>query len=85
MWANFQQERKVDVDRQRRKSLTRQGTNTEALFFLNDRRDTIRTVSFARVKAREGIENVIISNLNNRHNIVRGGWRRRDKPRVIQC
>ena len=36
MRANFQQEGKVEVDRQRRKSLTRQGASTEAFFPYKD-------------------------------------------------
>ncbi len=40
----------------------------------NDRRDSIRIVGLTRIKAREGKENVIMKNLDIRHNIVTG-WR----------
>ena len=40
--------------------------------FENNRRDSIRTVSFPRIKAREGLEKVIIKNYNLRDEIVKG-------------
>ena len=38
----------------------------------NNRRDSIRAKSLPRAKIREGIENVIMKNLNIRHNVVSG-------------
>ena len=37
--------------------------------FENNRRDSIRTVSFPRIKAREGMENVIMKNFDFRDEI----------------
>ncbi len=59
--AYFQHEGKIDVDRQRQKSLTRQGVCTEA-FFKDNRRHSIRSISLLRVEAREGMENIIMKN-----------------------
>ena len=52
--------------------------------FENNRRDSIRTVSLPRIKAREGLENVIIKNSNFRDEIVRGWRSRRNMPSIIQ-
>ena len=52
--------------------------------FENNRRDSIQTVSLPRIKAREGLENVIIKNINFRDEVVRG-WRSRSNiPSIIQ-
>ena len=40
--------------------------------FENNRRDSIQTVSLPRIKAREGLENVVIKNFNFRDEVVRG-------------
>ena len=37
-------------------------------------------IKLSRVKAREGMENIITEDFNRQHEIVRGGWRRRNKP-----
>ena len=51
--------------------------------FENNRRDSIRTVSLSRIKAREDMENVIMKNFNFRDEVVRG-WRiRRNMPSII--
>ena len=52
--------------------------------FENNRRDSIRTVSLPRIKAREGLENVIIKNSNFRDEVVRGWRSRRNMPSIIQ-
>ena len=49
--------------------------------FENNRRDSIRTVSLPRIKAREGMENFIIKNFNFRDEVIRG-WR--NMPIIIQ-
>ena len=41
--------------------------------FENNSRDSIRTVSLPRIKAREGLENVMIKIFNIRDEVVRGG------------
>ena len=51
--------------------------------FENNRRDSIRTVSFPRIKASEGMENVIMKNFNFRDEVV-GGWSRKNMPSIIQ-
>ena len=56
----------------------------ESTIFLNNRRDYIRTVSLPRIKAREGLENVIINNFNFRDKVVRGWRSRRNMPSIIQ-
>ena len=50
--------------------------------FENNRRDSIWTVSLPKIKAREGMENVIMENLNFRDEVVRG-WRSM-RPSIIQ-
>ena len=52
--------------------------------FENNRRDSIRTVSLPRIKAREGLENVIIKNFNFRDEVVRGWRSGRNIPSIIQ-
>ena len=70
----------MEVERQRRKSLTKQGASTEAQFFDNDGMDSIRSVSLPSVKPREGVKDVITKNLNLRHEIVGGRRSRRIMP-----
>ena len=67
-----------------RKSLTRQGASSEAQFFENSRRNSIRTVSLPRSKAREGMENVIKKNFDFRDKIVIEWRSRRNMPSIIQ-
>lgn len=38
--------------------------------FDNNTRDTMKTISFTSIKVTDGIESIIISNLNIRHNIL---------------
>ena len=45
-----------------------------------NRRDSIQTVSFLRIKAREDMENVIMKNFNYRDEVVRS---RRNIPAII--
>ena len=52
--------------------------------FENNWRDFIRTVSLQRIKAREGLENVIIKNFNLRDEVIRGWRSRRNMPSIIQ-
>ena len=52
--------------------------------FENKRRDSIRTVSLPRIKAREGLENIIIKNFYFRDEVVRGWRSRRNMPSIIQ-
>ena len=52
--------------------------------FENNRRDSIRTVNLPRIKAREGLENVIIKNFNYRDEVIRGWKSRRNMSSIIQ-
>ena len=52
--------------------------------FENNRRDSIQTGSLPRIKAREGLENVIIKNFNFRDEVVRGWRSKRNMPSIIQ-
>ena len=52
--------------------------------FEKNRRDSIRTVSFPRIKTREGLENVRIKNFNIRDEVVRGWRSRKNMPSIIQ-
>ena len=52
--------------------------------FENNRKDSIRTVSLPRIKAKEGLENVIIKNFSYRDEVVRGWRSRRNMPSIIQ-
>ena len=52
--------------------------------FENNRRDSIRTVSLPRIKAREGMENVIIKNFNFKDEVVRGWRSRRNMSSIMQ-
>ena len=56
----------------------------ESTVFENNRRDSIQTVSLPRIKAREGMENVIMKNFNFRDAVVRGWRSRRNMPSIIQ-
>ena len=51
--------------------------------FKNSRRDSIRTVSIPRIKAREGMEIVIMKNFYNREVVVRGWRSKRNMPSII--
>ena len=52
--------------------------------FDNNRRDSIRTVSLPRIKAREGLKNVILKNFNFNYEVVRGWRSKRNMPSIIQ-
>ena len=52
--------------------------------FENNRSDSFRTVSIPRIKAREGLENVMIKNFDSRHKVVRGWRSRRKMPSIIK-
>ena len=54
------------------------------IIFENSRRYSIPTVSLPRIKAREGLENVIMKNFNFRDKVVRGWRSRRNMPSIIQ-
>ena len=43
------------------------------------------TICLPRVKASEGMSNIITKDLNIRYEVIRVWWRRRNKPRIIQC
>ncbi len=48
--------------------MTRQSVRTEAKSVLkNVRRYSIRSISLLNIEVREGIENIIIKNFNDRH------------------
>ena len=49
----------------------------ESTVFENNMRESTRTASLPRIKAREGLENVKIKNFNFRDDIIRG-WRSRE-------
>ena len=60
------------------------GSELGSTVFENNRRDSIQTVSLPRIKATEGMENVIMKNSNFRDEVV-GGWRcKRNMPSIIQ-
>ena len=71
----------MEVDKQKRKSLARQGTSTEAQFL----RTIGGTHTPSEVKASEGMRYIITKDFDIRHEVVRVWWRNRNKPRVIQC
>ena len=52
--------------------------------FENNRKDSIRTTSLPRIKAKEGLENIIIKNFSLRDEVVRGWRHRRNMPNIIQ-
>ena len=52
--------------------------------FENIKRDSIRTVSLLRIKARETMKNVIRKNFNFEDEIVRGWRSRKNMPSIIQ-
>ena len=52
--------------------------------FKNNKRDSIRTVSLSRIKAREGMENVIMKNFKFRDEVVRGWRSRKNMLSIIQ-
>ena len=51
--------------------------------FENNRRDSIQTISLPRIKAREGMENVIMKNFYYRDEVVRRCRSRRNMPSII--
>ena len=52
--------------------------------FENNTRDSNRTVSLPRIKAKEGLVNVIIKNFNFRDGVAREWRSRRNMPSIIQ-
>ena len=52
--------------------------------FENNRRDSIQTVSHPRIKARGGLEKVIMNNFKFRDEVVRGWRSSRNMPSIIQ-
>ena len=52
--------------------MARPGAITEVQILRNDRRDSIRSVSFPSVKPREGMKNIIVKKFNLRDERVRG-------------
>ena len=70
-----------------RKTQTKEFDQAESEFGNTDfenRRDSIRTVSLPRIKAREGLENVIMKYFDFRDEVVRG-WRSKSiMPSIIQ-
>ena len=66
------------------KQFDQTGSELGSTVFENNRRDSIQTVSSPRIKAREGIENVIMKNSYFRNEVVRGWRSRRKMPSIIQ-
>ena len=66
------------------KEFDQEGSKLRSTVFENSRRDSIRTVSLPRIKIREGLENVIMKNLNFRDEVVKGWRNRRNMPSIIQ-
>ena len=60
------------------------GSELGSTVFENNRRDSIRTISLPRIKAREGMENVIMKNFNFKNEVVRGWRSRRNMSSIIQ-
>ena len=54
------------------KEFDKAGSELGSIVFENNRRDSIWTISLLRIKAREGMENVIMKNSNFRDEVVRG-------------
>ena len=52
--------------------------------YVNNMKDSIWTINLPRIKAREGIKNVIMKNLNFKNEVVRGWRSRRNMPNIIQ-
>ena len=77
--------RKIDRSRETQtKKFDQAVSEFGSTFFENSTRDSIRTVSLPRIKAREGLENVIIKIFNFRDEVVRGFRSRRNMPSIIQ-
>ena len=73
------------IDRSREtqtKEFDQAGSELRSTVFEN-RRNSIRAVSLLKTKAREGMENVIMKNLNLREEVVRGLRSRRNMPSII--
>ena len=73
----------MEVERQTKK-FDQAGSELGSTVFENNRRDSIWTVSLPRIKARNGMENAIMKNLNFRGEVVRGWRSRRNMPSIIQ-
>ena len=77
--------RRIDRSRETQtKEFDQEGCKLRSTIFENIRRDSIRTVSPPRIKAREGLENVIMKNLNFRDEVVKEWRSRRNMPSIIQ-
>ena len=50
----------------------------------NNRRDFIRTIRLPRVKISEGRRNIIMKDLNIRHDVVSAWRRRKNKSRLME-
>ena len=68
--------RKIGRSRETQMKEFDQARNELGSTVFENRRDSIRTISLPRIKAREGMENVIIKNFNFRNEVVKG-WRSR--------
>ena len=66
------------------KEFDQAGSEFGSTVFENKRRDSIRTVSFPRIKARKSMENVLMKNFYFRDEVVRGWRSRRNMPSIIQ-
>ena len=66
-----------------RKEFDQAGSEFGSTVFEN-RRDSIWTVSLLRIKARKGMENIIMMNFNFRDEVVRGWRSKRNMPSIIQ-
>ena len=65
--------RKIGRSREtQKKEFDQAGSKLGGTVFENNRRDSIRTISLPRIKAREGMENVLMKNFNSRDEVIRG-------------
>ena len=76
--------RRINISRETQTEKFDQAVNEFESTVFENRRDSIRTVSFLRIKAREGLENVIIKNFDFRDEVVRGWRSRKNTPCIIQ-
>ena len=66
------------------KEFHRAGSEFGSTVFENNKRNSIQTVSFPRIKAREGMKIVIMKNFYFRNEVVREWMSRRNMPNIIQ-
>ena len=78
-------ERRIGRSREKQtKKFDHAGSKLRSTVIENNKRDSIRTVSFPRINARKGLENVIMKNFYFRDEVV-SGWRiKSNMPNIIQ-